>query len=107
MSVDLKTIKTLTKKLAMMNFKEYNSLKKIKDNFDSLVLEFIDLDPNNKDLIESLKIASNYFNLLTEEDFNTNDKNKMDESKSIISKITKELNSILIKWRKLHDHYIN
>lgn len=100
MSVDLDTIKTLTKKLAVMNINKYNSLTEIKEDFDSIASELIDLDSSDKELIKSLNNASEYFNLLTEEDFDTDDIQKINESKAIISKFTKELNTTIVKWRK-------
>jgi hypothetical protein len=100
MSVNLDTIKTLTKKLAVMNIIKYNSLAEIKEDFDSIASELIDLDSSDTELIKSLKNASNYFNLLTEEDFNTDDIQKINESKAVISKFTKELNTTIVKWRK-------
>jgi hypothetical protein len=101
MSVDLDIIKTLTKKLAVMNINKYNSLAEIKDDFDSIASELIDLDSSDTELIKSLNNASNYFNLLTEEDFNTYDIQKINESKAVISKFTKELNTTIVKWRKV------
>lgn len=99
MPIDLETIKTLTKNLASIKLKKYNSLSEIKKDFDSIATKLIDLD-NNDELIKSLTTASNYFNLLTEEDFETSDKQKVNESKAVISKFTKELNTIIAKWRR-------
>lgn len=100
MAIDLNTIKLLTKKLASINLEEYDSLSKVKSDFDSIAVELIDIDSNDTDLIESLNKAAEYFNLLEPSDFNTNDFQKINESHAIISKFTRELNVIIVKWRK-------
>ncbi|MFN3754530.1 hypothetical protein [Flavobacterium sp.] len=100
MKVDIKTIKALTKKLAKMNIDKFSSLSKLRNEFDELATELIDLDSDDTELIESLGKASKFFNLLDEEDFVTNDKQKLNESKAIISHFTKELSTTIVKWRK-------
>lgn len=100
MPVDLEKIKTLTRRLSAINLKQYNSLYDIKDDFDSIAFELIDIDSSDADLIASLKNASEYFNLLSEEDFNTNNKHKINETSAVISCFTTELNTTIVKWRK-------
>jgi hypothetical protein len=100
MEVNIEIIKAITKKLAGININEFNSLSKLKVEFDELATELIDLDSDDSDLIVSLKKASEFFNLLNEEDFQTDDKQKINESKAIISHFTRELSTTLVKWRK-------
>jgi hypothetical protein len=98
--VDLKTIKRLTKELAIMNLKTYNSLKEVSDDFNKIALELNDLVIEDKNVTNILNIASGYFNLLTEEDFTSNDQILFNQSKAVISKFTKEINGLLNQWRK-------
>lgn len=100
MNVEIETIKTLAKKLASIKIKKYSSLTEIKEDFDSIASELIDSD--DIEVIDTLKNSSKYFNFLTEEDFKTNDRQKINESIALISRFTLELNSILVKWRKEH-----
>lgn len=100
MSIEITTIKSLTKKLALIKLKQYDSLSQVKEDFDDIATEFIELDSGDQQVIEQLNYAAKYFNLLTEEDFSSNDQNKINESLAIKSRFTKELNVVLVKWRK-------
>jgi hypothetical protein len=100
MKIEIEKIKKLTRMLAVMNINKFSSLSELKEEFDEFATEIIDLDSNDSNLIDSLKIAADFFNLLDEEDFITNDKQKLNESKSIISHLTRELNTTIVKWRK-------
>lgn len=104
MVVEINKIKKLTKQLAGISLKKYNSLTDVKNDFDNICVEFIDLDFNDEELIEVLNRAAWYFNHLEKDDFKTTDLQKINESKAVISKYCKELNSILIKWKKLGDY---
>ncbi|MBK8296832.1 MAG: hypothetical protein IPK91_06050 [Saprospiraceae bacterium] len=97
--VDINTIKRLTKKLALMNLKRYNSLNEVRDDFNKIAIELNDFVAENGHVTQVLNRASKYFNLLTEEDFSSNDRELLNESKAIISKFTTELNSLLNNWR--------
>lgn len=100
MGATIEQIKPLTKKLAVISLKDYDSLSEAKDDFDEISLEFINLDSDDNELVEVLKRGANYFNLLNTDDFETKDKQKLNEVAAIKSKYTRELNSILVKWRK-------
>lgn len=100
MSVDITTIKALTKKLALIKLKKYDSLSQVKEDFDEIATEFIEFNSDDQQVIEQLNCAANYFNLLTEEDFSSNDQKKINESLAIKSRFTKELNVVLVKYRK-------
>lgn len=100
MSVDISTIKVLTKKLALIKLKKYDSLSQVKEDFDEIATEFIELNSDDQQVIEQLNYAANYFNLLTEEDFSSNDQKKINESLAIKSRFAKELNVVLVKYRK-------
>lgn len=105
MKVDIKTIKSLTRRLANIQLKRYGSLSEIKDDFDSVASTFIDLDSEDDEVLDRLKNASAYFNLLSEDDFKTNDSQKTSEARAVISSFTKELNKLLGKWRKELGHF--
>jgi hypothetical protein len=100
MGITIDKIKPLTKKLALISLKNYDSLSEAKDDFDEISLEFINLDSDDTELVEVLKRAANFFNLLNPDDFETNDRQQINESKAVISRYSKELNSILVQWRK-------
>lgn len=103
--IDISTIKMLTRKLASMNIKEYHTLIEVKNDFDNIASEFTDLVTFDKAIPKILTSASSYFNLISEEDFSTTDRARINEFKAVISKLTKELNSLLIQWRKEHNHF--
>ncbi|MBK8483861.1 MAG: hypothetical protein IPL31_05825 [Saprospiraceae bacterium] len=98
--MDRQTIKSLTKKLARINLKVYKSLSEIKADFDSVAAELIELQLG-KEVTDTLSEASVFFNLLNEDDFNTNDQNCINEAKAVISKFTRVLNTLLNKWRTI------
>ena len=98
--MDIKTIKILTRKLARIQIKDYRSLSEVKDDFDSVASSFIDLGLGSGEVTEALKKASDYFNLLSEDDYKANDQQKINESKAITSASTRPLAILLSKWRK-------
>jgi len=102
MAVNIDDIKFLAKKLAGLKMKKFSSLSEIKDYYDSLAISLIDLDSKDDQLMDTLKSASKYFNYLNVDDFKTDDQQKLNESKAVISQVAKVLNSILVKWRKEH-----
>jgi hypothetical protein len=83
-----------------MNINTYSSLSKLKEDLDEIATELINLDSDDVELIESLKKAYDYFNLLDDKDFVKNDTQKLNESKAIISHFNRVLNTIIVKWRK-------
>lgn len=99
MKVTIVQIKKLTRSLAEMKLKKYSSLSEAKNDFDLINLELVNLDSDDQELIQIQEIASNYFNLLNKEDFETNDKQQINEAKSVISRYCITLNSVLVKWK--------
>lgn len=105
--LDYKTIVKLRKKLLKLNDVEINkkTLSEIKEIYDSVTLEFIDLEvsTSKKDkIVLALTKSSQYFNLLEEADFIRldNDLIKRNETLAILSKTSIELNKVLIEFQK-------
>jgi hypothetical protein len=101
MTVDLETIKRLTRELALISSKQYNSLEDAKKDFDSIASNFIDLNKDH-DVLPVLANASAFFNLLNEEDFKTNEGQLLAEAWAVKIRYTKLLTELLAKWRSEH-----
>ncbi len=101
------TIVALRKKLVKLNIADLNtiSFQEVSDIYNEVSLEFIDLDVPNEykvKIVESLKSAAEYFNLIEEEEFIDleNDKQSRNEITAILSKVSTELNKVLVELQK-------
>ncbi len=104
MAVDLETIKRLTRELARISSKQYDSLEDAKKDFDDIASNFIDLNKDH-DVLPILAHASAFFNLLNEEDFKTNDGKLLAEAWAVKSRYSRILNELLVKWRSEHQGF--
>jgi hypothetical protein len=101
------TIVALRKKLVKLNIADLKtiSFQEISDIYNEVSLEFIDLDVPEVykvKIVESLKSAAEYFNLIEEEEFTDleNDKQNRNEITAILSKVSTELNKVLVELQK-------
>lgn len=101
------TIVALRKNLVKLNIADLKviSFQEVSDIYNEVSLEFIDLDVPNEykvKIVESLKSAAEYFNLIEEEEFIDleNDKQSRNEISAILSKVSTELNKVLVELQK-------
>lgn len=100
-------IVALRKKLVKLNIADLKiiSFQEIRDIYNEVSLEFIDLDVPDEykvKIVESLNSAVKYFNLIEEEEFIDleNDKQSRNEITAILSKVSTELNKVLVELQK-------
>jgi hypothetical protein len=101
------TIVALRKKLVKLNIADLKtiSFQAVSDIYNEVSLEFIDLDVPNEykvKIVESLKSAAEYFNLIEEDEFIDlkNDTRRRNEISAILSKVSTELNIVLVDLQR-------
>jgi hypothetical protein len=101
------TIVALRKKLVKLNIADLKTItfQEVSDIYNEVSLKFIDLDvpKEYKDkIVESLNSAAEYFNLIEEEEFIDleNDTKSRNEITAILSKVSTELNKVLVELQK-------